>query len=53
MEATIGAIGGTVEMAAEGGLLVEATLSPVQLERMLGDNGVLWIDRWTPADYRP
>ena len=46
VEGEIAAIGGRVDAAADGGLLIEATLSPSQLETILQHNGVQWVDRW-------
>lgn len=50
VEGKIAEIGGRVEASADGGLLVEATLSPAQLETVLGHNGVQWVDRWDPIE---
>ncbi len=50
VERFIGAIGGTVDLAAGGGPLVVATLSRGQLLQVLHHDGVLWVDRWVPEE---
>lgn len=49
LTAAIGNVGGTVEMV--DGMLVSATLNQAQLQAIAGENTVMWIDRWSGAEY--
>jgi len=51
LESAIEAAGGVIEMPAEGGIVVEATLTPSQLMAVAGENTVLFIDRWTAPEF--
>ena len=44
VEAKIAEVGGRVEEPSDGGLLLEATLSPQQLQAVLNHNGVQWVE---------
>ena len=41
-------MGGIVEVVSESGILLEATLTPVQLVQVVRMNEVLFIDQWSP-----
>ncbi len=51
LEARILDLGGVLEARAEGGILVEATLTHQQLMDALQENTVLWVDRWSAPEY--
>ncbi|MEM7200956.1 MAG: hypothetical protein AAF628_11855 [Planctomycetota bacterium] len=42
-------VGGTVEVAASGGLMLTATLNDGQLLQVANHDAVLWLDRWTES----
>jgi len=51
LEAAVVESGGVLEARANGGILVEATLTPSQLMAVAAENTVLWVDRWTAPEY--
>jgi len=49
LTAAISKVGGTVELVDS--ILVSATMTEAQLLSVANENTVMWIDRWSPAEY--